>query len=87
MGADGTLLLQSQGFGSPKDAGQAIARLVQGGDQALDGLRDQLQPVDVATAPALAAALAQLAPAPEADDNSVAGEEDPGAALDLPPQA
>ena len=78
--AAGALLLQSQGFDSPKDAGQAIARLVQDGAPALTALAAQLQTVDAGAA----AALAQLAPEPKADNGSVAGEEDPGAALDLP---
>ncbi len=78
--ASGTLLLQSQGFDSPKDAGQAIARLVQDGAPALTELAAQLHTVDAGAA----AALAQLAPQPKTFDDSVAGEEDPGAALDLP---
>ena len=85
--AGGAVLLQSQGFASPRDAGQAVAALTQGGAAVLDIWRDRIEPV--ADAAALAQALALLAPRPAAaaSDSSVAGEEDPGAALDLPPQA
>ncbi|WP_326539306.1 tryptophan--tRNA ligase [Pseudorhodoferax sp.] len=78
--AGGALLLQSQGFASPKDAGQAIAQLTRDGAAGLTALAAQL----ATTAPGAAAALAQLA-APKADNGSVAGEEDPGAAVE--PQA
>ena len=40
--AQGKLLLQSTGFAAPRDAAQAIARLQQQGETALDGLRDQV---------------------------------------------
>ena len=58
--AQGHLLMQSLGFASPKQAGQAIATLQREGSAALPGLMDQLEPlaVDVST---VAAALQQLA--------------------------
>ena len=40
--AKGTLLLQSLGFASPKEAGVAIAQIKQDGLAALDALRGQL---------------------------------------------
>ncbi|WP_082497574.1 tryptophan--tRNA ligase [Pseudorhodoferax sp. Leaf267] len=76
--ATGVLLLQSHGFASPKEAGQAIARLTGEGAAALVALAPLLH----TTADGALAALAQLA-APKADPNSVAGEEDPGAAGDV----
>ncbi len=78
--AGGALLLQSTGFASPKDAGQAIARLTKDGAAALAAMASQLQTQHDGAV----AALAQLS-APKADPNSVAGEEDPGAAADLQP--
>jgi tryptophanyl-tRNA synthetase len=75
--AGGALLLQSHGFASPKEAGQAIAQLNRDGAAALSALSAQL----ASTEPGAAAALAQLA-APKADPRSVAGEEDPGAAVE-----
>ncbi|MFT3719563.1 tryptophan--tRNA ligase [Pseudorhodoferax sp.] len=75
--AGGALLLQSGGFASPRDAGQAIARLTREGAAALAALAPQLQ----STAAGAVAALAQLA-APRDGGDSVAGEEDPGAAVE-----
>jgi tryptophanyl-tRNA synthetase len=40
--AQGKLLLQSTGFAAPRDAAQAIIRLQQQGETALEGLRDQV---------------------------------------------
>ncbi len=80
---DGTVLLQSLGFASPKEAGQAVAALTQGGFAALAERQAQLEPVTDRTA--LERALARLAPEPQTPEISVAGEEDPGAALDMPP--
>jgi tryptophanyl-tRNA synthetase len=80
----GSVLLQSLGFASPKDAGQAVASLVQGGMGAVQALSAQLEPTLAGSTAALTAALEQLAPQPKTTDNSVAGEEDPGAALDEP---
>jgi tryptophanyl-tRNA synthetase len=57
--AKGTLLLQSLGFASPKDAGMAIAQLKQDGLAALAALGGQLEPAH-ASAQALQAALASL---------------------------
>ncbi|HVR54534.1 MAG TPA: tryptophan--tRNA ligase [Pseudorhodoferax sp.] len=78
--AGGALLLQSQGFASPKEAGQAIAQLTRDGAAGLAALSAQL----ASTAAGAAAALAQLAElaAPKTDNGSVAGEEDPGAAVE-----
>jgi tryptophanyl-tRNA synthetase len=44
LDVDGRLLLQSTGFDSPKDAGQAIGLLRTQGGAALPGLVDKLQP-------------------------------------------
>jgi tryptophanyl-tRNA synthetase len=74
--AGGALLLQSQGFASPKEAGQTIARLVQEGAAALPSMGSLLQ----SSADGAADALALLA-APKEAPGSVAGEEDPGAAV------
>jgi tryptophanyl-tRNA synthetase len=75
--AAGAVLLQSRGFAAPKEAGQAIAQLMQDGAAGMTALAAQLQD----PLPGAAAALAQLA-APKADVESVAGEEDPGAAVE-----
>jgi tryptophanyl-tRNA synthetase len=58
--AQGHLLLQSLGFASPKQAGQAIATLQREGSAALPGLMAQLEPlaVDIST---VATALQRLA--------------------------
>ena len=45
IAADGQLLLQSQGFAAPKEAGQSIARLQSEGAAALEALADKLQAV------------------------------------------
>ncbi len=58
--AQGHLLLQSLGFASPKDAGQAIAALQRNGEAAIAALAGQLEPLAVDTA-VVAAALALLA--------------------------
>ena len=78
----GAVLLQSLGFESPKDAGQAVAALTQGGAAALAQRSHQLEAI--ADEAAVTLALARLAPEPVLSADSVAGEEDPGAALDLP---
>jgi tryptophanyl-tRNA synthetase len=49
VGTDGTLLLQSLGFTSPKDAGQAIGWLQKQGAAALSELSAKLQPIDPAS--------------------------------------
>nr|WP_295786263.1 tryptophan--tRNA ligase [Rhodoferax sp.] len=58
--AQGRLLLQSLGFASPKDAGQAIAHLQRDGATALAALSGQLEPLAV-DASAVGAALELLA--------------------------
>lgn len=58
--AQGQLLLQSQGFASPKDVGQAIALLQTQGAAALPALENKLQAVDGVTPDAVASALQQL---------------------------
>ena len=56
VAADGRLLLQSTGFGSPKDAGQTIARLQQGGGSGWSACAAHLAPVEgVADSDVLAA--------------------------------
>ena len=57
VGTDGTLLLQSLGFASPKDAGQAIGLLQKQGATALPELSAKLQPIDPASAALVNAAL------------------------------
>ena len=61
--ADGRLLLQSTGFDSPRDAGQAIGRLQQQGASALQALAAQLALVDGVQAAEVTAALQALAEA------------------------
>ena len=61
--AKGRLLLQSQGFVSPKDAGAAIARLQQLGAAALPAFEGQLTTADGVSDDDIAAALQQLADA------------------------
>ena len=58
--AQGRLLLQSLGFASPKEAGQAIATLQRDGAAAMAALAGQLEPL-AADPAAVAAALALLA--------------------------
>nr|WP_295774519.1 tryptophan--tRNA ligase [Rhodoferax sp.] len=60
--AQGRLLLQSLGFASPKDAGQAIAHLQRDGATALAALSGQLEPLAVDAA-AVGSALELLAAA------------------------
>jgi tryptophanyl-tRNA synthetase len=55
---DGNLLLQSQGYGAPREAGQAVAALKRDGVKALEALAAQLSLQ--ADAEAIAAALAAL---------------------------
>ena len=66
VNADGRLLLQSTGFAAPKDAGQAIARLQQQGENALAALAGQLAPVEGVPPQDVTAALQQLAEAANA---------------------
>ena len=56
--ADGTVLLQSQGYGNPREAGQAVKRLQTEGAAALATLQAQLAPI--ADHAALEQALAKL---------------------------
>ena len=60
VGADGTLLLQSLGFDSPKVAGQSIAQLQQGSG-ALAALQSQLEPLSTEQQARATNALAELA--------------------------
>ena len=60
LDAQGQLLLQSLGFDSPRDAGQAIARLQTEGVAALPALRERLQESPALDAQALASALQEL---------------------------
>ena len=57
VGTDGTLLLQSLGFASPKDAGQAIGLLQKQGAAALPELSAKLQAIDPASVALVNAAL------------------------------
>ena len=59
-GAGGQVLLQSRGFESPRDAGQAVKRLQTEGGAALAALADRLEPVADTVSPALADALQAL---------------------------
>lgn len=45
VNAQGEVVLQSKGFTSPKEAGAAIAQLIDNGAGALDGLQAQLEPL------------------------------------------
>ena len=58
--AQGRLLLQSQGFASPKDAGAAIGRLQKEGVAAWETMADQLPPADGVSASEVTEALQQL---------------------------
>lgn len=58
--AHGAVLLQSQGFASPREAGQAVKRLQTEGAAALQALAPQLQATPDPAAPALRQALDQL---------------------------
>jgi tryptophanyl-tRNA synthetase len=59
-GVGGQVLLQSRGFESPRDAGQAVKRLQTEGGAALAALADRLEPVADTVSPALADALQAL---------------------------
>ncbi|HEY0200275.1 MAG TPA: tryptophan--tRNA ligase [Burkholderiaceae bacterium] len=59
-GQGGRLLLQSRGFATPREAGQAIAALQQQGAAALGALAAQLEPLDSAAHAEAAQALAAL---------------------------
>jgi tryptophanyl-tRNA synthetase len=61
LDAQGGLLLQSDGFDSPREAGKAIAQLQAGGGAALALLRPKLQPVQGVNDEAVTAALQLLA--------------------------
>ncbi len=63
VGPQGKLLVQSQGFTSPKEAGQAISRLQSEGAPALEALGTQLQPLGTQDRTAAIQALAMLAQA------------------------
>jgi tryptophanyl-tRNA synthetase len=58
--AQGSVLLQSLGFDSPKVAGQSIARLQQEGLTALDALQAQLEPFSEAQRALVVSALAGM---------------------------
>jgi tryptophanyl-tRNA synthetase len=58
--AQGRLLLQSQGFASPKDAGAAIGRLQKEGDAAWQAMADQLAVAEGVGSDEVAEALRQL---------------------------
>ena len=60
LDAQGQLLLQSMGFTTPREAGQAIARLKTEGAAALAALGAQLQPVNTVAQAPLEAALKAL---------------------------
>ena len=60
LDAQGQLLLQSLGFATPREAGQAIARLKTEGAAALAALGAQLQPVNTKAQAPLEAALKAL---------------------------
>ncbi len=62
LDAQGGLLLQSDGFDSPRDAGKAIGQLQIEGASGLASLRPKLQPVPGVTEDAINAALQLLAP-------------------------
>ncbi|HQZ56969.1 MAG TPA: tryptophan--tRNA ligase [Ottowia sp.] len=59
-GVGGQVLLQSRGFESPRDAGQAVKRLQTEGGPALAALADRLEPVADPLSPILADALQAL---------------------------
>ncbi|MDO8385941.1 MAG: tryptophan--tRNA ligase [Polaromonas sp.] len=61
LDAQGGLLLQSDGFDSPRDAGKAIALLQADGAPALAALRPKLQPVPGVSDEAITAALQGMA--------------------------
>jgi tryptophanyl-tRNA synthetase len=61
VNAQGTVMLQSLGFESPKVAGQHIAQLREGGATALAAMQHLLTPLDAEEAALVIAALAELA--------------------------
>ncbi|MDR0216291.1 MAG: tryptophan--tRNA ligase [Comamonas sp.] len=65
VAADGQLLLQSQGFAAPKEAGQSIAQLQREGAEALSALKPRLQAVDGIQDEQVIQALEQLREAAE----------------------
>ncbi|RGE46685.1 tryptophan--tRNA ligase [Comamonas testosteroni] len=65
VAADGQLLLQSQGFAAPKEAGQSIAQLQREGASALAALKPRLQTVDGVQDQQVVQALDQLREAAE----------------------
>ena len=65
VAADGQLLLQSQGFAAPKEAGQSIAQLQREGASALSALKPRLQTVDGVQDEQVVQALEQLREAAE----------------------
>ena len=65
VAADGQLLLQSQGFAAPKEAGQSIAQLQREGASALSALKPRLQTVDGVQDEQVVQALEQLREASE----------------------
>lgn len=65
VAADGQLLLQSQGFAAPKEAGQSIAQLQREGAAALSTLKPRLQTVDGVQDKQVIQALEQLREAAE----------------------
>ena len=65
VAADGLLLLQSQGFTAPKEAGQSIAQLQREGAAALEAIKPRLQPLDGIRDEQVVQALEQLREAAE----------------------
>ena len=63
--ATGSVLLQSQGFESPKVAGQSIAQLLAQGADALTAQQNQLQPLTTQAYSKVLAALTELSDANE----------------------
>ena len=68
LDAEGTLLLQSQGFDSPKEAAQTIARLQKEGSAALNALHDRFETAPGISTEELAATLNFFAPADQASN-------------------
>ena len=65
VAADGQLLLQSQGFTAPKEAGQSIAQLQREGAAALEAIKPRLQSLDGISDEQVLQALEQLREAAE----------------------
>ncbi len=63
LDAQGQVLIQSTGFGAPRDAGQAVARLQQAPAEALVELAAQLEPLGADAHGLVVAALTALAEA------------------------